>query len=105
MYGAANVRASGRGGRCRGGIDGVAGIWYAGGGMRRRLAALGLLGVGFYVSAAIILGVVAGRWLDDKLGSEPFWVIVGLVLGVVAAFYGVYAMLRPFIGDRRNRGE
>ena len=73
--------------------------------MRSRLAALALLGVGFYVSAAIILGVVAGRWLDGKFGSGPFWVIVGLVLGVVAAFYGVYAMLRPFIGDRRNGGE
>ncbi len=70
--------------------------------MRRRLAALGLLGVGFYIAGVIILGVLAGRWLDGKFGSEPFWLIVGLVLGVVAAVYGVYAMLRPFFGDRRN---
>lgn len=73
--------------------------------MRRRLAALGLLGVGFYISGAIILGVLAGRWLDDKLGSEPFWLVVGLVLGLAGAFYGVYAMLRPFFGDRRNGRE
>ena len=73
--------------------------------MRRRLAAAGLLGVGFYVSGAILLGVLGGRWLDSRLGNEPLWLIVGLVLGVVAAFYGVYTMLRPFIGDRRNRGE
>jgi len=73
--------------------------------MRRRLAALGLLGVGFYVSAVIILGVLAGRWLDDKFGSEPLWLVVGLVLGVVAAFYGVYVMLRPFLGDRNNGEE
>lgn len=73
--------------------------------MRRRLAALGLLGVGFYISGVIILGVLAGRWLDDKLGSEPFWLVVGLVLGLAGAFYGVYAMLRPFFGDRRNGRE
>lgn len=73
--------------------------------MRRRLAALGLLGVGFYISGVIILGVLAGRRLDDKLGSEPFWLIVGLVLGLAGAFYGVYAMLRPFFGDRRNGRE
>jgi F0F1-type ATP synthase assembly protein I len=73
--------------------------------MRRRLAALGLLGVGFYISGVVILGVLGGRWLDGRFGSDPFWLIVGLVLGVVAAFCGVYAMLRPFLGDRRNERE
>ncbi len=73
--------------------------------MGRRLAALGLLGVGFYVSGSIILGVVAGRWLDSKFSSEPLWLIVGLVLGVVTAFYGVYVMLRPFLDDGRNKGN
>ena len=73
--------------------------------MRRRLAAFGLLGVGFYIPAAIILGVVAGRWLDGKFGSEPLWLIVGLVLGLVAACYGVYVMLRPFFSDRGNGEE
>ncbi len=73
--------------------------------MRSRLAALGLLGVGFYVAGVIILGVVAGRWLDSRIGSEPLWLIVGLVLGVVAECYGAYAMLQPFLGDRCNGGE
>ncbi len=102
---AASGAAADGGRRRRRGIDGTARIWYAGGGMRSRLAALGLLGVGFYVAGVIILGVVAGRWLDSRFASEPLWLIVGLVLGVVAAFYGVYAMLRPFFGDRRNGEE
>jgi F0F1-type ATP synthase assembly protein I len=73
--------------------------------MRRRLAAIGLLGVGFYVSAAIILGVIAGRWLDDRLNSEPLGLIGGLVLGLIVAGYGVYGMLKPFFGDRGNGEE
>ena len=64
-----------------------------------------MLGVGFFVAGSIILGVVGGRWLDNKFDSEPLWLIVGLLLGIVVAFYGVYAMLRPFIDDKRNKGN
>jgi len=70
--------------------------------MDKRLAAVGLLGVGFFVACSIILGVVGGRWLDSKLGSEPLWLIVGLFLGLTVAFYGVYVMLRPFLGGKNG---
>ena len=72
-------------------------------GMRKWLAALGLTGVGFFIAGSIILGVVAGHWLDSKLNSEPIWTIVGLILGIVVAFYGVYIMVRPFIGNKQNK--
>ncbi len=71
--------------------------------MRRWVAALGVTGIGFFVPGSIILGVVGGRWLDSKLNSEPIWTIVGLILGIVVAFYGVYNMLRPFIGNKQDR--
>ncbi len=73
--------------------------------MDRRLAALRLTGVGFFVGCAIVLGIVAGRWLDSKLGSEPICLIVGLILGVLVAFYGVYLMMLPFIGKKRDKGD
>ena len=74
--------------------------------MDKRLAALGLLGVGFFVACSIILGVVGGRWLDTKFDSEPLWLIVGLFLGIAVAFYGVYLMLRPFLGGKdENKGN
>ena len=73
--------------------------------MDRRLAALRLTGVGFFVGFAIVLGIVAGRWLDGKLNSEPICLIVGLILGVMVAFYGVYLMLLPFIGKKRDKGD
>jgi len=72
--------------------------------MIRRVAALGLVGLGFYVGGSIVLGVVGGRWLDSKLNSEPIWTIVGLILGIVVAFYGVYRMILPNISKRQNKG-
>ena len=68
--------------------------------MSKWLAALGLTGIGFFIAVSIILGVLAGRWLDSKLNSEPLWLIVGLIIGIVVAFYGVYTMLRPFLGNK-----
>ena len=72
--------------------------------MNRWLAALKLVGVGWYISVCILLGVLAGRWLDGKLNSEPLWLIIGLLLGVIVAFYGVYRML-PGVTNRRNKGN
>ncbi len=71
--------------------------------MKRWVAALGLTGIGFYIAGSIILGLLGGLWLDSKLNSEPFFLIAGLILGIVVAFYGVYNMLRPFIGNKQDR--
>ena len=73
--------------------------------MDKRIAALGLLGVGFFIAGSIILGVVGGRWLDIRFDSDPLWLIVGLLLGVTVAFYGVYTMLRPFLKNKQNKGN
>ncbi|MBA7679229.1 hypothetical protein ES703_87513 [subsurface metagenome] len=71
--------------------------------MTRWLAALRLVGVGFFVGGSILLGVLAGLWLDNRLNSAPIWVIVGLFLGLVIAFYGVYRMLLPFMSNKQDK--
>jgi len=73
--------------------------------MSRWVAALRLIGVGFYIGGSIVLGVVVGLWLDRELNTAPILVIVGLILGIIVAFYGVYRMLLPFIGSKRDRGN
>lgn len=65
--------------------------------------ALRVTGVGFYVGGSIVLGVFAGLWLDSKLNTAPILVIVGLLLGLVVAFYGVWKMLLPFIDKKRDK--
>jgi F0F1-type ATP synthase assembly protein I len=71
--------------------------------MRRWLAAIRLISVGWYIAGSILLGVLAGQWLDSKLDTEPLFVISGLILGIVIAGYGVYQMLLPLISDKRNK--
>ncbi|MFH1016006.1 MAG: AtpZ/AtpI family protein [Chloroflexota bacterium] len=71
--------------------------------MNRWAAALRLVGVGFFIGGAIVLGVGAGLWLDTRLNTKPILVIVGLILGIIVAFYGVYQMLLPLLSNRRNK--
>ncbi|MEH7443378.1 MAG: AtpZ/AtpI family protein [Mesobacillus sp.] len=40
---------------------------------------------------SILIGIFSGRWLDHKVGTEPLFLILGLLMGLAA---GVYAMLR-----------
>ena len=70
--------------------------------MSRWAAALRLVGVGFFIGGSIVLGVFVGLWLDNKFDTSLFW-IVGLILGIVVAFYGVYQMLLPLIGDKQGK--
>jgi F0F1-type ATP synthase assembly protein I len=63
--------------------------------MKRWEAAFRLLGLGWYIGVCILLGVIGGLWLDNKFHSTPVFIIIGLLLGIVIAFYGVYRMVLP----------
>jgi len=71
--------------------------------MGRWEAALRFIGVGWFIGISILLGVLGGRWLDSKFGTEPILVIVGLIFGLVVAFYGVYRMLLPLMHGKRDK--
>lgn len=45
-----------------------------------------LASVGIEFSISTVIGALGGRWLDGKLGTEPWLMIVGLVIGVAAGF-------------------
>jgi ATP synthase protein I len=67
-----------------------------------------LIGVGFFIGACILGGVLVGLWLDNIFNTLPILVIVGLVLGLIAASWGVYQMLLPLLkesGDKNNKRE
>jgi F0F1-type ATP synthase assembly protein I len=73
--------------------------------MNKLAAALRLLGVGWYIGVCIVGGVWGGIWLDGRLNTQPIFVIVGLILGVVIAIYGVYRMLLPNVNKKQNKGN
>jgi len=71
----------------------------------RWVVALRLVGVGFYIAGSILLGVVGGLWLDSKFNTTPILVIVGLLVGLAVAFWGVYQMLLPFLRNQKDKGN
>jgi F0F1-type ATP synthase assembly protein I len=72
--------------------------------MNRWLTAIRLIGIGWYISLSIVLGVMAGRWLDEKLNTEPLLMIIGLFIGIFVAFYGVYRVL-PRLNKNSSKGN
>jgi len=72
-------------------------------GMHRWQAALRFIGVGWYVGLSILGGVLAGLWLDNRFGSKPVFVILGLVLGIAVAVYGLYKMFSYLTNDKNKR--
>ena len=62
-----------------------------------------LTGVGFFIAACILLGTLAGLWLDGKLNTKPFLMIVGLFAGLVVAAFGVYQMLKPLMSNKQDK--
>ena len=62
-----------------------------------------MTGVGFFIAACILLGVFGGLWLDNKLDTEPWFTIGGLLVGLAIAVFGVYRMIRPLMNDNQNR--
>ena len=71
--------------------------------MNRWAPALRLTGIGFYIAACILIGVFAGLWLDGKLNTRPLFIILGLVIGLGVAVFGVYQMIRPLMNNRQDK--
>ena len=67
--------------------------------------ALRLMGVGWFVAASVVIGIVGGYWLDRWLGTTIVFTIVGVVLGTTVAFYGLYQMVKPLMDDQRKGPE
>jgi ATP synthase protein I len=62
-----------------------------------------LASVGIEFSLSTIVGLLGGRWLDAKLGSAPWLMIVGLLLGVVAGFRSLLRAARKATEDSEAR--
>lgn len=53
--------------------------------------ALGMfMQIGATMTASIVGGLLAGRWLDEKLGSSPWFSLGLLLLGVGGAVYFLF---------------
>ncbi len=47
-------------------------------------------GMGMQFAVAIIVFLFAGQWLDNRLGFNGLFTVVGVFVGAAAAFYNMY---------------
>ena len=70
-------------------------VWWA--------VALRLTGLGWYIAACIVIGILAGIGLDKLLGTRVLFTLIGIILGSIAAFWGVYKMVLPILYGSQNQ--
>jgi F0F1-type ATP synthase assembly protein I len=75
--------------------------------MNRRglVLAMRLLGLGWYIAASIVLGVGSGLLLDGWLGTVPLFTLLGVLVGSVVGFYGMYRMVLPLTRGSSEHDE
>jgi F0F1-type ATP synthase assembly protein I len=62
-----------------------------------------LAGLGFQFLVAILLFLFIGKWLDSRLGTSPWLLILGVVVGATASTVSMYR--RVFPPDKTNQAS
>jgi F0F1-type ATP synthase assembly protein I len=60
------------------------------GGGKQPASPMSMLGAGMDLAVAVLLFVLLGYKLDDWLGTKPWLVLVGALLGMLVGFYSLY---------------
>jgi F0F1-type ATP synthase assembly protein I len=58
-----------------------------------------LLGLGGFLVAAVVGGLVIGLLVDSAAGTAPLFVLVGIALGIVVGGVGFWARVRTALRD------
>jgi len=61
----------------------------------KAMSVAGACGLGSAVSVSI--GVVGGQFVDDRLRTSPWALLLGLFLGIAAGLYTVYLIIAPIV--------
>ena len=70
---------------------------------KKQLKALARVGgLGIEMALSTVIGLFAGRWVDGELGTRPFAMLFGLLLGVAAGFRSVYLTARRLKSELEN---
>ena len=64
------------------------------GGFRGSIREIGpYIDLGMRFAISIALGVLVGWWLDSKLNTTPFLIIIGFLIGATAGFWSIYRVV------------
>jgi F0F1-type ATP synthase assembly protein I len=59
-------------------------------------------GMGLQFALSILLFLLAGQWIDRKLGTAPLFLMVFVFTGAGASFYSIY---RKLVEQQRREDE
>jgi ATP synthase protein I len=65
------------------------------------LTAGSVAGLGFQFAVTILVFLYIGKWLDGKLGTAPWLLLLGVFIGAIGGFYTLYRALSA--NQRRDR--
>lgn len=63
---------------------------------------MSLLSAGAELSAAVLLPTFIGGWLDVKLGSRPWLMLIGALVGVVGGMYRLWLVSQRLFTPSRK---
>lgn len=52
--------------------------------------------IGAELAIMVVLGYYGGHYLDEKLGSEPWFMLAGILVGLAFGVAGIYKVLQGF---------
>ena len=61
--------------------------------------------VGLELAVSVLLGLFGGRWLDSKLGTDPWLTWIGLGLGIVTGYRAVWLALKKANREAKRADE
>ncbi len=73
-----------------------------GGGPARGPSPLAYVGLGFEIAVPLAIGVLLGHWADRRLGTEPWILLAGALLGMAAGFFNFFRTVLPSRRDGRG---
>lgn len=67
----------------------------------KNLALLSYIGISMTVP--IVAGVYAGRWIDTKFDTQPLFLFVFIILGVIVAFSNLFKVATNGIAPSKRK--
>jgi F0F1-type ATP synthase assembly protein I len=53
--------------------------------------------IGFILLFTVLAGILAGYWLDQRLGTIPVFVLVGFAIGTISGAIGCWRLMTRFL--------
>jgi F0F1-type ATP synthase assembly protein I len=53
--------------------------------------------IGFILLFTVLAGILAGYWLDQRLGTIPVFVLAGFAIGTISGAIGCWRLMTKFL--------